>query len=129
MVFNNRTRKFWSEVASIRNSKTRDGCGVVKNREGLVSKNKEEFLEFWADFWEILYSKKDTYSPDFKPLGNFELNQYDHAWKDEPSFEEFENVLKTIAKNKSPGLDRILVEEVSALNETKDKIGLQILHE
>ena len=128
--FKNRTRRFWSEVASIRNSKTREGIGVVKNRDGEISKTREEFLDFWADFWEILYSGKSSCTSDFKPLAKYEFGQYDCSEiNQEPSLKELKSVLKTIAKNKSPGLDRILVKEISALNLTETKNGLQIVHE
>ena len=124
--FQNRTRKFWTEVSTIRNAKNKEGYGVVKNSEGVVSKNREEFLEFWAHFWENLYSEKQVDS-NYVPLSKYEICQYDPTdINHEPSIAELESVLKTISKNKAPGIDMVLVEEITSLINTP---ALIYLHE
>ena len=136
MDFKKRTRQFWTEVSSLQKSgKSCWGTQVIKNRDGVFSKGRNEFLSFWADFWEDLYAGNAEFSSEFKNLDKFELGDFGHPELNiEPSFEELKTVLKSLAKNKSPGLDKVMVNELAVLTrildpkKNEENLGLIVLH-
>ena len=97
----------------------------MKNREGKESENADEYLAYWTDFWEDLYTENKG-NIKFLPLGKKELFENGpESLNKEPSLEELTTVLKNAAKNKAPGQDCIRVEEVCLLLNSK---ALKILH-
>ena len=122
MCFTERSKFLSKKLREIRGQNSSEISGVVKNLEGKHSTTEKEFLAYWAEFYKNLY--KNNFKPDgdrsdfvnsrnkkVTPSDLFNLNK-------KISFEEFNDTLEKLPKNKAPGEDKIVLEDFLCLTKS-----------
>ena len=126
--FTTRTKTLAKKLAEQRGQD--NFLGVVKNVDGVHSKNHDEFLRYWYEFYELLYKNDPNFDatnlegdpgdPILEPL----VSENQHILNDPISYDEFMSTLTSLTKNKAPGEDGLILEEILSL----DNAGLKTLH-
>ena len=111
MDYNKRSRALFAQLKSKVGEP--ENFGAVFDKDGVLSTTLEGSLENWAAFYEDLYSGHNipkfsgTYCDDRELDQQFTSN-------------EFENAIKSLKNNKTPGIDHIRNEDLKLLLQERE---------
>ncbi len=121
MCFTERSKFLSKKLREIRGQSS-EISGVIKNLEGKHSTNENEFMDYWVEFYSNLYSNNNFKSKDSESFSQIENNKVTpsdiYNLNKEISFDEFEQILEKLPRNKAPGDDKIVLEDFLCLNES-----------
>ena len=106
MDFQKRTRAFFSELR--KKYKPVELSGPIKNRHGTLSRNLDETLKNWTNFYAKLYSNSfvryNYHTPDENPSLDKDF-----------TLAEFLDSIYSLNHHKAPGSDHITNEDITFL--------------
>ena len=111
--FRNRTRSFFNELSKKHNIHQK--AGPIIDSSGNLSRNFDDTLKNWTEYYKNLYSSKD--SSTFIPTSD------ENVFLDSDlTLSEFLEEIYTLKRHKSPGFDGITNEDIFSLipNESPD---------
>ncbi|CAG9829791.1 unnamed protein product [Diabrotica balteata] len=109
---NRNTKSFYKKIKE-QNKKYKGKTNGIKNREGIVIIEDQEYKQVWRDYYRELLTEETTEEEmhdEEETVHEEEANEVDIEISKEPTLEELDEVIQRSKNGKAPGKDGINME-------------------